>query len=171
MSEVLQARAEVLKLERLLGVEQGELGFLERLPSEQTRELREQITTQLFDSSAGMLGRVGAAAKLLPSALIARIAVNSFGPLLCARAAGAVEPAKAIDVCRRVPPDFLADATIEVDPRRVAEIIAGVPEEIVPPVAAELARRREYVTMGRFSWPSCPTTRSARRSAPSMTRR
>ncbi len=150
MSETLQARAETIKLSRLLAVDEGELDFLESLPSAATREVREKITRNIFDSSAEMLGRVGAAAKLLPSALIAKIAVGSFGPLLCARAAGAVDVDKALDVCSRLPAAFLADATIEVDPRRVARIIARVPEELVVPVAAELGRRREYVTMGRF---------------------
>jgi len=40
--------------------------------------------------------------------------------------------------------------TIQLDPRRVAAIISRVPEELVVPVAAELGKRAEHVTMGRF---------------------
>jgi hypothetical protein len=150
VSETLQARAELLKLARLLGCEPAELEFLAEIPSPQLRQLREQATDRLFDAGASLLGRVGAAAKLIPSGVAATIAQRAFGPLLCARAAGSTDPDKAIDICRRLPPDFLADAAIEVDPRRVAAIIAGVPGELVVGVAERLGARGEYVTMGRF---------------------
>lgn len=150
MSARLETAAEVLKLERLLGLGVGDLDFLHDVPGGELRTLRENVTDSLFDAGAQMLGRLGAAAKLIPSPLVATIAERSFGPLLCARAAGSVDPAKAIDVAKRLSPVFLADATIELDPRRVAKIIAGVPTSLVQPVAAELGRREEHVTMGRF---------------------
>jgi hypothetical protein len=150
MSERLDARAEIVKLARILSLDETELTFLDGVPSADLRQFREQATNRLFDAGARMLGRVGSAAKLLPSGLIATIAQRSFGPLLCARAAGTVDTDKALDVARRLPADFLADVTVELDPRRVAEIIAVVPEELVVPVAEELGRRGEHVTMGRF---------------------
>lgn len=150
MSERLDNAAEILKLERLLTLPAGELAFLESVPSSELRDLRDQVTNSLFDAGEKMLTRLGAAAKLLPSPLVATIAEKSFGPLLCARAAGKVDPSKAIDVSKRLSPVFLADATIELDPRRVAAIIAGVPTSLVKPVSAELGKRREFVTMGRF---------------------
>jgi len=150
MSQRLAARAEVLKLARLLAVEPGELEFLQDLPPGELRQFRELATDRLFDAGARALSRVGAAAKLLPSGLVATIAQHAFGPLLCARAAGAVDTDKAIDVAQRLPPEFLADVTVELDPRRVAEIIAKVPESLVVGVAGLLGQRREHVTMGRF---------------------
>ena len=150
MSERLEARAETLKLARLLAVDAAELDFMDELPSGELRRFREQATDRLFDAGARMLGRVGAAAKVIPTGVIVTIAQRSFGPLLCARAAGAVDTAKAIDVAKRLPPDFLADVTVELDPRRVSDIIGQVPESLVVPVARELGRRGEHVTMGRF---------------------
>lgn len=150
MSARLESAAEVLKLERLLGVEPGAFDFLDGIAPAELRTLRERATDSLFDTGAATLARLGASAKLLPSPLVATVAEKSFGPLLCARAAGSVEPAKAIDVAKRLSPTFLADATIELDPRRVARIIAGVPTKLVEPVARELGRRDEHVTMGRF---------------------
>src|SRR5437763_938879 len=66
------------------------------------------------------------------------------------RAAGTVDTGTALDVLRRLPPEFVAAATIEVDPRRVVDVIAAVPQETLVPVARILGERREYVTMGRF---------------------
>lgn len=150
MSARLESAAEVLKLERLLGLGEGELGFLADVDATELRTLRERATDSLFDTGAQSLTRVAAAARLLPSGMLATIAQRSFGPWLCARAAAAVDPDKAIDVARRLSPRFLADATIELDPRRVARILAGVPTSLVEPVARELGGRGEHVTMGRF---------------------
>ncbi|MHB8692277.1 MAG: hypothetical protein ACYDHH_13625 [Solirubrobacteraceae bacterium] len=150
MSEALETRAEILKLARLLSVNEGELAGLRPLTATELRELREQATERLFSAGAPLLHRIGAAAKMLPSGLVATIAERAFGPLLCARAAGSVDPGKAIDVARRLPAEFLADTAVELDPRRVAPIIAGVPADLVVGVARILGQRGEHVTMGRF---------------------
>lgn len=150
MSARLETSAEVLKLARLLDVDPASLGYLEVVPADELRQLREGVTDVLFSTGAKALRQVGSAAKLLPSPLVASIAQRAFGPLLCARAAAAVDPGKAIDVAKRLPADFLADVTVALDPRRVAEIISNVPESLVVPVASELGRREEHVTMGRF---------------------
>lgn len=150
MSARLETAAEILKLERLLGVDEGEFAFLTGVEATEIRTLRERATDSLFDSGGQTLARVGASAKLLPSPLVASVCQASFGPLLCARAAATTDPAKAIDVATRLSSDFLADVAVQLDPRRVARIIGGIPGELVEPVAAELGRRGEYVTMGRF---------------------
>lgn len=150
MTARLETAAEILKLERLLGVEDGAFAFLADVEATEIRTLRERATDSLFDSGGQTLARVGASAKLLPSPLVASVCESTFGPLLCARAAATTDPAKAIDVAQRLSPEFLADTTVQLDPRRVARIISGVPTQLVEPVAAELGRRGEYVTMGRF---------------------
>lgn len=150
MSTSLESSAEILKLARLLGVDEADLAFLGELPAGDLRAFRESATDVLFDTGRHLLAKVGAAAKLLPSPLVATIAQRAFGPLLCARAAGAVDPAKAVDVAKRLPADFLADTTIELDPRRVAAIISRVPSDLAVGVARVLGERREFVTMGRF---------------------
>jgi hypothetical protein len=84
MSEPLENRAEILKLARLLAVEPVELEFLAVLPARAVREFREQATERLLDADAAMFRRVGAAARMIPSELLASIAQRAFGPL-CAR--------------------------------------------------------------------------------------
>ncbi|HSV41038.1 MAG TPA: hypothetical protein VLI04_19915, partial [Nocardioidaceae bacterium] len=150
MSKRLETSAEILKFARLIDVEPAKLAFLESVPPDELRALREGVTHSIFDAGAQSLRRVAAGAKLVPSPIVASIALKSFGPLLCARAAGAVDPGKALDVAKRLPAGFLADVTIQLDPRRVADIISRVPKELVVPVAAELGKREEHVTMGRF---------------------
>ncbi len=149
MSERLDVRAEILKIARLLDVDVADLHYLNDVPSVDLRDFRAKATDRLFTSAPG-LAHAAAVAKLIPSRLVASIAQRTFGPVLCARAAGGADPAKAVDVAQHLPADFLADVAIHLDPRRVATIIAGVPPELVVPVAEELERRGEFVTMGRF---------------------
>lgn len=150
MSPQLETSAEILKFARLIDVDPAQLDYLDSVPAEELRALRESVTNSIFDASEQTLKRIAAGAKLIPAPLIATIARKSFGPLLCARAAGAIDPAKALDIAKRLPADFLADVTVQLDPRRVAKIISRVPEALVVPVATQLGKRDEHVTMGRF---------------------
>lgn len=149
MSERLDVRAEVLKIARLLGVEEADVAYLADVSSADLRDFRAKATDRLFEGAPGLV-RAAAAGRLIPSRLAATIAQRAFGPMLCARAAGGADPAKAVDVAAHLPANFLADVAIHLDPRRVAEVIAGVPTELVVPVGRELERRGEFVTMGRF---------------------
>ena len=150
MSERLDSRAEVLKLARLLDVKPDELSYLSGLPSGELRVLRDRATDRLFTSAPG-LARAAAAAKLIPSGLVATISQRAFGPMLCARAAGGADTAKAIDVARRLPADLPGRRRSPPGPTAYGgDHRRGARPEVVVPVAEELGRRREHVTMGRF---------------------
>jgi hypothetical protein len=149
-ADLLQARAEVLKLARLLGRDPSTLEYLERLAPEDLRALREAITEALYDAHGGSLGRLAAASRLLPAGLTATIGQHAFGPLLSARLAGMLDTDKAVDVAGRLAPGFLADVAVELDPRRAEDLIANIEPALIGQVTAELVARREYVTMGRF---------------------
>lgn len=142
--------AEILKLASALKVPPQRFGYLRQVPLEDLRRFREQVTGVLFDAHLGVLQRMAAASKLLPSPLLARMAQLVFGPLLSARIAGLVDPARGVDIARRLPPAFLADVAAELDPRRASGITAGLPERVVNAVAEELVRREDWVTVARF---------------------
>jgi hypothetical protein len=138
MSEALAIRSEILKLARLLERDPDSLSYLEQVPAEDIRAVRELATERLFDAGSGVLSRIALASKVIPIGLMATISQRTFGPMLTARIAGEVDPAKAIEVAAKLPPPFLADVAIELD--------ATLSEEVTD----ELIRRGEYVTMGRF---------------------
>jgi hypothetical protein len=87
------------------------------------RRLRERATDRLFDADGHALQRIAAASKLLPAAVAAAIGQRAFGPLLCARIAGRLDPGRGVDLAARLPAEFLADVAVELDPRRAGEII------------------------------------------------
>ncbi len=145
----LEVRAEVMKLAHRLGVDSGELSYLQRLCADDVRALNQGATDALFENDR-RFGRVALAARIPPAGMTAWIAQHLFGALLCARVAGQLETRRAIDLAQRMAPAFLADLAIELDPRRAREIIFGLPPALIGEVAAELTERREYIAMGRF---------------------
>jgi hypothetical protein len=150
MSEALEVRAEILKLARLLQRDPASLSYLDQVPPDDLRALRELTTERLFSAHGTTASRLAAASRLLPPALTASLAERAFGPLLSARIAGALEPDRAVEIAAKLSPAFLADVAIELDPRRASDVIARIPAHQVADVAHELVRREEYVTMGRF---------------------
>jgi hypothetical protein len=149
-ADLLRGHAEVMKLARLLGREPDELAYLERVAPADLRALRDSVTETLYDAHGSALGRLAAASRLLPAGLTATIGQRAFGPLLSARLAGLLDTDKAVDVAGKLPPPFLADVAVELDPRRASDLIASIAPALIGQVTAELVRRREYVTMGRF---------------------
>ncbi len=145
-----QSRPEVLKLAQLLGRDPDSFSYLEALPADDVRRLRDQVTEVLFSANEKTFARLAVASKLLPSGLNASIAQRAFGPVLAARITGQLEPSRAVEVAERLPPAFLADVAIELDPRRASDVIAQIPPAQVAAVTRELVNREEYVTMGRF---------------------
>ncbi|PXY17596.1 hypothetical protein BAY59_35990 [Prauserella coralliicola] len=146
----LEARAEVLKLARVLGADPERFGFLRDVPTADIRKLREQVTDTLFDANLGALRRMAAASRLLPAAVLAGIAEKAFGPLLAARMAGLVDAGRGVEIAGRLSPAFLADVAAELDPRRAAHIVARLPTGTVTAVSGELRRREDWITLGRF---------------------
>jgi hypothetical protein len=145
-----EAEAEILKLARVLGVEPARLGYLARVDADDLRAFREQVTDRLFDADIAVLQRMALAARVLPGGVLAKIAEKVFGPLLCARIAGVVDVSRGVDVAKRLSPRFLAEVAAELDPRRASAIISRIPLDTVRAVAAELHRRADWITLGRF---------------------
>jgi hypothetical protein len=150
MSEVLAIRSEILKLARLLERDPDSLAYLDQVPAEDIRAVRELTTERLFDAGSGVLSRIALASKVIPAGLMATLAQRTFGPMLTARIAGEVDPARAVEVAAKLPPPFLADVAIELDPRRAHTMLEQLPATLSGEITGELIRRGEYVTMGRF---------------------
>jgi hypothetical protein len=148
--DALQARAEILKLARILETDPDELAYLEDVPVGDLVSLRDQTTEVLWNANASTLDRLAAASKLLPAGLTATISQTAFGPLLSARMAGRLEPERAVEIAKKLPVPFLADVAVLLDPRRASAVISLIPSGHVIDVTRELVVRREYVTMGRF---------------------
>jgi len=142
--------AETIKLARLLAVEPEALAFLADLDHQTLRALRERLSDTLFEDTRPMLQRAAKASRLLPLALIAKVGERVFGPVLCARMASLMDPARAIAVAQRMPDAFLADVSALLDPGRAEAVITGIPADRVVAAARVLAARGDHVTLARF---------------------
>ncbi|MGH8460583.1 MAG: hypothetical protein ACRESS_03140 [Stenotrophobium sp.] len=146
----LSTRAEIIKLARLLKLEEAQLAFMQRYSVVQIRELRERMSATLFDGSKATLSRVATASKLIPVPLVAIIGEKVYGPLLCARVTGLLPPTRAVEIGERLSVPFLADLSMELDPRSAREVISLMPTARVVAIARELLKRGEFITMARF---------------------
>lgn len=147
---VLETRAEIAKLARLYQVETEALDFLLPLRAEDIRKLREAIQDRLFSDDDALFKRLASASMLLPLGLLAMMAEKIFGPVLAARVAGAMNTKRAVALSERLSIAYLADISLELDPRRAHDIIRNIPPQLIRKVTAELLKRREYITLGRF---------------------
>ncbi len=145
----LEGHAEVLKLALLLGDEPERFAYLEQLDPAAVRALRERATVRLYEGDR-RLHRVALAARIPPVPMTAWIAQHLFGPLLCARVAGLLDIGRAVGIAKRLPPEFIADLAMELDPRRAREIIFALPPALIGKVADILTQRGEWIVMGRF---------------------
>ncbi len=150
MSSALNTDVEILKLARLVACDSSELDYLRFVDAQEVRDLREQVTVVMFDADRQMLQRVASAAKLIPSRLAAVVGERAFGPLLCARLTGLLEPSRAVDVAAKLPTPFLTDLAVALDPRRASRVIAEIPPKQIADITRLLAEREEYIAMGGF---------------------
>ncbi|MEA2221016.1 MAG: hypothetical protein QOJ35_3642, partial [Solirubrobacteraceae bacterium] len=150
MSARLDADVEILRLARRVACAPADLDYLRQVDPQEIRDLREQVTGVMFDADRQMLQRVAAACRLIPSKLAALAGERAFGPLLCARVTGLLEPARAVDIAARLPTPFLADLAVALDARRASRVIAEIPPRQIAAITRLLAEREEYVAMGGF---------------------
>ncbi|MBM7775378.1 hypothetical protein JOD54_005582 [Actinokineospora baliensis] len=152
------SRTEIAKLARLLGEPVSRFDYLAGLSAPDVLAIRTRATEVLFGANQALFERIALASRLVPAAITAAIAQRTFGPLLSARVAGALEPARAVDLVSRLPVAFLADVAAELDPRRVAPVLAVLPVDKVIEVGTELATRGDHITLGRFVGDLPPST-------------
>lgn len=145
----LASRAEVHKLGRTLGVAEGSLAFLERLPPETLRELRLGTYEALFGLDQKLMQRITRFLRRLPVFFVAWIA-RLAGPLLTARVAGEMPARRAARMAQRLPPTFVADVCLHLDPRCAHDLIHALPTPTILGFAQELLRREDWITTGRF---------------------
>jgi hypothetical protein len=156
------ASAELLKLAHQLGVAPSRLEFLAAVPPRDLRTLRRSIGDYLFAADQHHFTKVAAVSRLVPNAIAAKVTEFALPPLLAARTAELLEPAKAADMVGRLSDRYLADVSAAMDPARAPEVIAQISPANVAKVGAELARRGEWVIMGGFvSVVSGPALRAA----------
>jgi hypothetical protein len=151
VSGASESRVETVKLGRLLGVDDPRaLAFLLAVPAAELRDYRESVVDLLYDDNHEQLQRVADASRLLPARTLAAIGQHALGPLICARLSGLLDGRRAVEISDHFTVDFLAQVAAELDPRRAADVVAGITPDTVVAVSVAMAAHAEYVAMGRF---------------------
>jgi hypothetical protein len=150
MSPTAGAAAELRKLAHVLDVPTDRLGAVAELPVEDLRALRIQAGDALFEADRLHFARVAALSRAVPGAVAAKLTEAVLPPLLAARTAELLEPHRATDLVGRISAGYLAEVALRMDAARTPHIVAAIPPQRVAEVAAELARRQEWVVIGGF---------------------
>lgn len=138
------------KLARVLEVEPSEVDFLAHLPVETLRDLRWEISDGLNAADARRLNGVMAASKLVPIGVAATIGERWFGPVLCARLVGLVDPKRGGQYAKHLSVDFMADITARTDPRAVGGLVHELDLRAMQRIAATLLERGDHLTLSHF---------------------
>lgn len=146
----LAARAELIKLGRGLGVEPAALAFLGGQAPEVLRHLRMALSDRIFDEQRQLFRHLAIWARWLPAWLAAGLVRWWLGPHLTARIAGELPAWRAAAISRFLPPLFMAEVAVALDPRSARELIGLLPVGQVVAIARILIERRDFVTIGRF---------------------
>lgn len=142
--------AELRKLAHTLDVEVERLDMVAALAAEDLRALRAQVGESLFQADRHYFARVAALSKAVPGAVAAKLTQLALPPLIAARTAELLEPARAADLVGRISDSYLADVSAFMDASRSPEVIAAIPAERIAMVGKELARREEWIVIGGF---------------------
>lgn len=146
----LATRAEITKLARTLDLENSRLDFLDAIPADQLRTLREAVYERLFGMDLRLFTRAATFVRWLPPWLTTFLAQYLFGPMLTARVAGEMPARRAAQIGIRASTGFLADVCMHLDPRCARDLIRELPVHRIVDIALEVIRRQDFITMGRF---------------------
>lgn len=144
------AELEVRRIARLANLEPGDLTGLESIGVQDLRTLRDQIAAKLFDEHTESWQRAVAVSAVVPAALSAKLSEAALGPVLCARVTPLTPPAKAVDIGSRMSPEFMAEVAINLDPRKVSDLVVAMPPATIAAISRVLADRSEWLVMADF---------------------
>ncbi len=150
LSRSIETDTALAKLARILEVDPTEVDFLAHLPVDELRDLRWQISDELNAADAKRLAGVMAASKLVPIGLAAAIGEKWFGPVLCARLVGLVDPKRGGQYAKHLSVDFMADITSRTDPRVVGDLIHELDLKAMQRIATTLLERGDHLTLSHF---------------------
>jgi hypothetical protein len=146
----METETALAKLARVLGVDTLEIEFLAELDIAELRDLRWQIDDRRHAVDAKRLSSVIAASKMVPPALAANIGEKWFGPVLCARLVGLIEPKRGAQYVRHLNVEFMADITARTDPRVVGDLVVELSLPDMQAIATTLLERGDHLTLSHF---------------------
>ncbi|MCW2787010.1 MAG: hypothetical protein JWP74_3527 [Marmoricola sp.] len=141
---------QVGRIARLLRLDPTEVQGLEGVDDADLRIFHDQISRTLFADAQQRFARIAGLSKTIPGPLAGILAEKFLPPVMAARTAEMLDPAKARDLIGRVSVKYLAEIALALDPVRSRPVVQKLPPEPIGKVAKELFGRKEYATMAEF---------------------
>ncbi|MCW2855276.1 MAG: hypothetical protein JWR52_891 [Marmoricola sp.] len=138
------------RIARLLRLDPSDIRGLEGVPDADLRAFHDQISKTLFGDAQQRFARIAGLSRTIPGPLAGVLAEKFLPPVMAARTAEMLEPAKARDLIGRVSIPYLAEIALALDPVRSRPVVQQLPAGPIGKVAKELFGRKEYATMAEF---------------------
>jgi len=146
----LQCQAELDKLAAVVGPLDPQWCRAGDVSAEDIRALRYEALDELAQVHGPMFRRLAKAARFLPRGKASRLALE-LGPLLTARLLPFLNPILVGRLARGLPAEFLADTTLQADPRVLRALVAHIAPDQLAASAAILVQRQCYLQAGQLA--------------------
>ncbi|MFF2554882.1 hypothetical protein ACFVUS_28030 [Nocardia sp. NPDC058058] len=145
--------AELRKLARLLGVTPERIDYLASVPPQRLAAIRIAMGQELLARNAEGLTRIAGTAKVLPTAVVAKVTERNGHALLTARLAAMMDSGRAADIARRLSDRYLAQVATHLDGPQAQQVIAQLPDKVLDAVRKQLTATQDWLTLGAIvSW-------------------
>lgn len=144
-------RRQLVRIARLLDVEERHLRALAGLPLDDLRLLHDRIFDQVCDRGSERYRRLAGLSGTLPVAATAKLAHRFMPPVVGARATEAIDPDYGVQMVARLPLDYVVDVALLLEPGRASELLRALPAERIAEIAAVLFERDELVVLAELA--------------------
>ncbi len=147
MTDSVPRNPQLARIAKVLGVEIADLQGLGAVPDADLHTLHDQMSVTVHGDDAHRFAGIAALSSSLPGATAAKIAEKFLPPVLAARVAELLEPERVRDLVSRISVPYLADIALALDPVGSRDVLRAIPPERIAEVTVELCARQEYVGM------------------------
>ncbi|UTO18776.1 hypothetical protein NGC85_12675 [Acinetobacter sp. Z1] len=146
----LAVHAEIIKIARILNVQEQQLTFLLTLAPESLRQFRFAMIELLQNQQKTRFRNLAAWVNWLPNWLTAIMVKRFFDPFIVAQIAVHLSTEHLYRIAKHLSADTLAAISVYLDPRLARELLGYLTTHQIIDIAQVLLKQRNFVTMGRF---------------------
>ncbi len=139
---------ELHSLRNLLGLQDSEFSFLEKLKAEELNLLKSQILQSVQSSQKEIFTTMAKVSHYMPNFLNAKVSQDILGPIITANLSYYLPAKEAIGIATHFSISFFSDVIEHLIPEKISEMIALTPIDIMKRAVFELIKRKNFFVIG-----------------------
>lgn len=139
---------ELHSLRNLLGLQDSEFPFLEKLNAEELYSLKSQVLHTVQSGQKEIFTTMAKVSRYMPNFLNAKVSQDILGPIITANLSYFLPAKEAIGIATHFTIPFFTDVIEHLIPEKISEMIALTPIDIMKRAVGELIRRKKFFVIG-----------------------